>query len=116
VSTTADRPAVAFIFASPLIAAVILIEATGVGGAMLPMIRVPGLLGAGIGSLVATGMGSFTGLSTSAFALGPLQLAHFGHPDIAQFGPGIDWVFIVLAFLIDLSSYAGGRLAQAARG
>ncbi len=29
---------------------------------------------------------------------------------------GIDWFFIVLAFLIDLSSWAGGRRAQAARG
>jgi hypothetical protein len=28
----------------------------------------------------------------------------------------IDWLFVVLAFLIDLSSYAGGRLAQTARG
>ncbi len=27
--------------------------------------------------------------------------------------PTIDWLFIVLAFLIDLSSYAGGRLAHA---
>jgi hypothetical protein len=27
----------------------------------------------------------------------------------------IDWFFIVLAFLIDLSSYAGGRFAQVAR-
>jgi H+/Cl- antiporter ClcA len=78
--------AVSFIFESPLIAAVLLIEASGIGGARLPVILLPGLLSAGIGTLVAIGMGSFTGLSTSAFALGPLQLAHFGHPDVAQFG------------------------------
>lgn len=29
---------------------------------------------------------------------------------------GIDWFFVVLAFLVDLSSYAGGRRAQVARG
>ena len=29
---------------------------------------------------------------------------------------GIDWFFIVLAFLIDLSSWAGGRRARTARG
>jgi hypothetical protein len=29
---------------------------------------------------------------------------------------GIDWFFIVLAFLIDLSSWAGGRRARSARG
>lgn len=78
--------AISFIFDSPLIAAVILIEATGLGGTRLRLVLIPGLLAAGIGSLVAIGMGSFTGLSTSAFALGQLQLAHFGHPDIAEFG------------------------------
>lgn len=78
--------ALSFIFDSPLIAAVILIEATGLGGQRLPLILIPGLMAAGIGSLVAIGMGSFTGLSTSAFALGVLQLPHFGHPDIAEFG------------------------------
>jgi H+/Cl- antiporter ClcA len=78
--------AVSFIFESPLIAAVILIEASGIGGARLPVVLVPGLLGAGIGSLVSLGMGSFTGLSTSAYALGQLALPPFGHPDIAQFG------------------------------
>jgi len=87
--------AVSFIFASPLIAAVLLIEATGIGGARLPVVLLPGLLSAGIGTLVAIGMGSFTGLSTSAFALGPLTLPHFGHPDIAQFGWTIALAIVV---------------------
>jgi H+/Cl- antiporter ClcA len=86
VAAAGSFAAIAFIFESPLIAAVILIEATGIGGARLPLIVVPGLLGAGIGSLVAIGLGSFTGLSTSAYSLGALQLPHFGRPDIAEFG------------------------------
>jgi H+/Cl- antiporter ClcA len=77
--------ALSFIFASPLIAAVILIEGTGIGGPRLPLILIPGLISAGIGSLVALGMGSFTGLSTSAFALAPVNLPHFGHPSVGQF-------------------------------
>ncbi|MBV9413927.1 MAG: hypothetical protein JO363_03020, partial [Solirubrobacterales bacterium] len=43
--------ALSFIFTSPLIAAVILIEATGLGGPKLRLILVPGLLAAGIGTL-----------------------------------------------------------------
>ncbi|MBV9800929.1 MAG: chloride channel protein [Solirubrobacterales bacterium] len=78
--------AVSLIFDSPLIAAVILIEATGIGGARLPLVVVPGLLAAGIGSLISLGMGSWTGLSTSAFSLGVLQLPKFARPDIAEFG------------------------------
>ncbi|HUA45220.1 MAG TPA: chloride channel protein [Solirubrobacteraceae bacterium] len=86
VAAAGSFSALAFIFASPLIAAVILIEATAIGGTRLQLVLVPGLLAAGIGTLVALGMGSFTGLSTTAFALGALQLPHFGHPDIAEFG------------------------------
>ncbi|HEX5191850.1 MAG TPA: chloride channel protein [Solirubrobacteraceae bacterium] len=78
--------ALSFIFDSPLIAAVLLIEATAIGGARQALILVPGLLAAGVGTLVSIGMGSFTGLSSSSYALSALQLPHFGHPDIAQFG------------------------------
>ncbi len=78
--------ALSFIFASPLIAAVILIEAAGIGGARLPLVLLPGMLAAGIGTLVSLGMGSFTGLSTSAYALGRLQVPAFSHPNIGQFG------------------------------
>ena len=67
--------AVALIFGSPVIAAVLLIEAIGLGGAQLKIVLVPGLLAAGIGSLVSIGMGSFTGLSESDFALGALRAA-----------------------------------------
>jgi H+/Cl- antiporter ClcA len=78
--------ALSLIFASPILAAIILIEATGLGGDRLPLVLLPGLLAAGIGSLVSIGMGSFTGLSTSAYALGQLPLAHFARPTATQFG------------------------------
>jgi H+/Cl- antiporter ClcA len=77
--------ALSFVFSSPIIAAVILIEATGLGKARLPVILLPGLVGAGIGSLVSIGMGSFTGLSSSAYALGPLSLPAFQRPTIGNF-------------------------------
>jgi hypothetical protein len=57
-----------------------MIEAAGLGGAMLPVILVPGLLAAGIGGLVFTGMGSWTGLSTSAYALSPIALPAVSNP------------------------------------
>lgn len=78
--------ALSLIFSSPLIAAVLLIEAAGIGGDRLPLVLIPGLLAAAIGSLISTGMGSWTGLSTSAYSLGPLSLPDFARPDIADFG------------------------------
>ena len=78
--------ALSFVFSSPIIAAIILIEATGLGKSRLPIILLPGLVGAGIGSLVSLGMGSFTGLSSSAYALAPLSLPAFPHPTAGNFG------------------------------
>jgi H+/Cl- antiporter ClcA len=78
--------AMSLIFASPLIAAVVMIEAAGLGGARLPLVVLPGLLASGIGALISIGMGSWTGLSTSAYALQTLQLPHFARPDVAEFG------------------------------
>ena len=77
--------AVSFLFGSPLIAAVILIEATGPGGRRLPLVLIPGLLAAGIGTLVEVGMGSWTGVNTSVISLQLLELPDFARPDLADF-------------------------------
>ena len=66
--------AISTIFGNPVIGAVIIIEAAGLGGPTLPLVLLPGLVAAGIGSIVFVGMGTATGLSTSAYALGPLGL------------------------------------------
>jgi H+/Cl- antiporter ClcA len=92
--------ALSLIFDSPIIAAIILIEATGLGGDKLPMVLLPGLIAAGIGSLVSIGMGSFTGLSASAYSLGALPLANFPRPDAGQFG----WT-IALALAVALVAH-----------
>src|SRR3954469_6357932 len=77
--------AVSLLLVAPVIAAVILIEATGLGGKQLPLVLIPGLLASGIGALVSIGMGSFTGLSTSAYAIGTLSLPAFGRPTFVDF-------------------------------
>jgi len=78
--------ALSAIFGSPVIGAVIIIEATGLGGAILPVVLLPGLMAAGIGSLVFIGLGSWSGLSTSAWALSPFPLPPFGGPAWGNFG------------------------------
>ena len=66
VAASGSFAAMSFIFASPLIAAVILIEATAIGGPRLRLVLVPGLLAAGIGTLVSLGVGSFVGAEHAA--------------------------------------------------
>jgi H+/Cl- antiporter ClcA len=102
--------ALSFLFASPLIAAIIVIEATGLGGTRLPLVVVPGLLAAGIGSLLEIGLGSWTGLNVSHIRLEPVMLPAFGHPTVAQFG----WT-IALALAIGVVArliMAGGLLTH----
>ncbi|MFD3778294.1 chloride channel protein [Streptomyces sp. NPDC058612] len=67
--------AVAAIFGNPLVAAVLLIEVAGVGGPQLFAVMLPALLSSGVGSLVFTGLGRWTGLATGDLSLhlpGPL--------------------------------------------
>jgi H+/Cl- antiporter ClcA len=69
---------------SPLIAAFILMEAIGLGGPMLGTVLVPGLVAAGIGTLIFVGLDSLTGLGKFSLAIPDLPAA--GTPTIAEFG------------------------------
>jgi H+/Cl- antiporter ClcA len=111
VAAAGSFAAISFLFQSPLIAAVIMIEAIGLGGPKLTLVLLPGLLAAGVGSLVSLGMGSLTGLSTSAYALGPVQgLAKFARPDAADFGWTI--ALAVAVALVCVLITRGGRYAE----
>ena len=103
--------ALAFIFGSPIIAAVILIEAAGLGGPRLTLVMIPGLMAAGIGSLVSIGMGSLTGLSTADISLGPLSLPAFARPHLTDFL----WT-IPFAVAIAVVTYLIFRLARTVVG
>jgi chloride channel protein, CIC family len=103
--------AMSFIFESPLIAAVILIEAIGIGGRRLTMVLLPGLLAAGIGSLMSIGLGSWTGLDTSNYALGTLSVPVFDRPDITDFA----WT-IPFAVAVAVAVFLIMRLARELHG
>jgi H+/Cl- antiporter ClcA len=111
VAAAGSFAAMSLIFDSPIVAAIILIEATGLGGDQLPIVLLPGLIAAGIGALVSIGMGSFTGLSSSAYALGALPLPEFVRPDLGQFA----WT-IALALAIALVAHAVMRGGLAVNG
>jgi H+/Cl- antiporter ClcA len=84
VAAAGSFAAVSALFGSPLLAAFLLMEASGLGGAMMGLVLVPGLLAAGIGSLVFIGLDAWTGLGT--FSLAIPGLPHVGSPTAAEFG------------------------------
>jgi H+/Cl- antiporter ClcA len=61
--------AISTLLGSPLLAAFLIMEAAGIGGATLTLVALPGLLASGIGALVFVGMNSWTGLGTFSLAL-----------------------------------------------
>ena len=102
--------AVSSIFGSPVIGAVLVIEAAGLGGATLPIVLLPGLLAAGVGSLVFIGLGSFSGFSTTAWSLSPFPLPSFGGPGWGDFA----WT-IVLAVAAAVTVFGIMELARWAK-
>ena len=99
--------AIASVFGSPVIGAVIIIEAVGLGGPMLSVVLLPGLTAAGIGSLVFIGLGSWSGFSTAAWALSPFPLPSYGGPGFGDFG----WT-VVLAIAVAVTVFGILELAR----
>lgn len=81
--------AISTLLGSPLVGAFLLMEAAGLSSAMLELVLLPGLLAAGVGALVFTGLGHWTGLGTFSLALPGLP--HISRPNFAEFG----WAILV---------------------
>jgi H+/Cl- antiporter ClcA len=114
VGATGSFAALSFVFSSPIIAAILLIEATGLAKSRLNIVLLPGLIGAAIGSLISIGMGSFTGLSSSAYALGALPLPAYPRPTAAAFAWTIPLALLiaVVAFLIKTGGLRTQRIVK----
>jgi H+/Cl- antiporter ClcA len=95
--------AISTLFGSPILGAFLLMEASGLGGPMMGLVLVPGLLAAGIGSLIFIGLDAWTGWGT--FSLAVPGLPHVGSPTGVEFlwaiviglaatfvGSGIRWL------------------------
>ncbi|MED7951435.1 chloride channel protein [Streptomyces sp. BE303] len=97
--------AISTIFGSPLVAAVMMIEAAGLGGPQLVALILPCLLASGIGALVFTGFGHWTGLSIGALSLPSVPSS--GTPDPGDFLWGVP-----VAVLVAVVCVAGQLLGR----
>ena len=107
--------AVSFIFGSPLIGAVILIEAAALDRRGLQVVLPVGLLASGIGALVSTGIGAWDGLSSSDFALDPLAVPDFARPDLSDFPWTIPFA-LAIALVVFAIFAAANRLQPLVMG
>jgi H+/Cl- antiporter ClcA len=98
VAAAGSFAAVSTLLGSPLTGAFLLMEASGLGGPMLGLVLVPGLLAAGVGTLIFIGLNSLTGLGT--FSLAIPGLPHVGHPT----GAGFLWALAIGVIAVPLGS------------
>jgi H+/Cl- antiporter ClcA len=89
VAAAGSFAAISTLIGSPLVGAFLMMEASGLGGATMELVLLPGLLAAGVGSLIFLGLNAWTGLGTFSLALP--NLPHVTSPDIAEFG----WALVI---------------------
>ena len=77
IAATGSFAAISSLLGSPLLGAFLLLEASGLGGAMLGLVLLPGLLAAGLGALIFLGLDSLSGLG--ALSLTIPNLPPFDH-------------------------------------
>jgi len=83
VAAAGSFAAISTLLGSPLVAAFLMMEASGLGGAMLGVVLLPGLLAAGVGYLIFVGLDSLTGLGT--FSLAIPDIAPLSKITVAEF-------------------------------
>ena len=108
VAAAGSFASVSTLLGSPIVGAFLFMEAGGLGGASMELVLVPGLLASGVGALIFTGLGDWTGLGT--FSLAIPHLAHLGHPDLGEFG----WAVVIglAAALLGTGIRRLGRLVR----
>ena len=89
VAAAGSFAAISALLGSPLLGAFLLMEASGLGGGMLEIVLLPGLVAAGVGSLIFIGLGSWSGLGPFSLAIPHLPV--FSQPDAAEFG----WALVI---------------------
>jgi H+/Cl- antiporter ClcA len=105
VASSGSFAAISTLMGSPILGAFLLMEASGLGGPMLGVVLLPGLLAAGVGTLIFVGLDAWTGLGT--FSLAIPDLPHFSRPNAAEFG----WAVLIGA----VAPFAGWGIRWIAR-
>lgn len=105
--------AIAVVFGSPLVAGLFILEAVGLAGPRLARAILPCLLASGVGALVFTGLGGWTGFEIASLSLP--ELSGPARPDVAD----LLWtvpVAVAIAFAVRQVHRIGHWVAPRAAG
>jgi len=102
--------AIATIFGNPLVAGVLMLEVVGFAGSQVLLVLLACLVSSGIGALIFTGLGDWTGLSVPSLQIPGLPAATVGWADLLWVAP----LAVLAAIGAQLCRRLGLRTAQAA--
>ncbi|WP_425832059.1 chloride channel protein [Streptomyces fractus] len=97
VATAGSTAAISTILGGPLVSALLVVEAAGLGGARLAALLLPCLTASAAGALVFTGFGTWTGLETGGLALPALP--PMANPDVGDFLWGLPLAALIACAL-----------------
>ena len=104
IALAGSAAAIATIFGNPLVAVILLLEVVAIASGPVMLVIVPCLVSSGVGALLFTGLGNWTGLPTGTLAL----------PDVGA--TTLDWVDLVfvvpLAAAVALLMHGAVRLGR----
>jgi H+/Cl- antiporter ClcA len=111
VAAAGSAAAISAIFGNPLIAAVIFLESMGLGRRQTTLVVMPCLVSSGVGGLVFTGLGSWSGLEIGALSIPDLEASQLVVDDVLWTLP----IAIAVAVGIHVIFTLGRRTAALAR-
>src|SRR5450631_3683144 len=110
IAAAGSAAAIATIFGNPLVAAVLMLEVVGLAGRQVLLVLLPCLMSSGIGALIFTGLGDWTGIKVASLKIPGLPAATVDWGDLLWVIP----IAILAAVGAQLCRRLGLRVAQAA--
>jgi len=108
IAAAGSAAAIATIFGNPLVAAVLMLEVVGLAGLQVLLVLLPCLVSSGIGALIFTGLGSWTGIEVPSLEVPGLPSATIDPGDLLWVIP----VSVLAAVGAQLCRRLGRRLAK----
>jgi H+/Cl- antiporter ClcA len=82
IAAAGSAAAISTIFGNPLVAAIMFLEVVGLARRQTMLVVLPCLVSSGVGALVFTGLGDWTGLDIGALTIPDVELAHLVVADL----------------------------------
>lgn len=109
IAVAGSAAAIATIFGNPLVAAVLMLEVVGFAGSQVLLVLLPCLVSSGIGALIFTGLGAWTGIKVPGLTIPGLPTAAVEWGDLLWVIP----VSVLAAVGAQLCRRLGLRVAEA---